>query len=900
MRGYKHRFLSWQKVRVLPPGLQSLVARTLSDNDYIHNFIQSSLLMNGYGCKSDHHKALEYLRRAGESGHAIGTAYMYRLHVSCGVDDIPGWDTRKKLSDAAKIGSRAAMNDLQDLDPQMALTAKKWLAFTAGGVGSDWYDRVNMLHGLTQADLMNDAKFLAQAQAAEDVNSFRVNQRGDTLLHFAAACGREVSIVTLIKQFSANVEVTNNAGDTPLICACRSGHGRIVAYFLKLCNANTKVVTHNGETPAHWLIQFDDSGAELLAKDLLSQGANVNSQTNIRISHSTFPGTVDCDFQVPGTPLSWAVHDNKLNAVRALLSNGADPQVAMLEGRSALEWAAHYHHHECLGIMIAHIERLHEQDASNDNRNDKRFALRYGPLVSAAIKAADKFSMILRNGKEYLHRLHSTLDLLREKITMITFSKQIDWVNQSFLYYAVSNGYDEVVEYMLKNNWLDQKIDEKNGDFQRTPLLEAVRWNRRSMVDLLIEHGADVYACATNPYQPSETGWTALHVLAEEGHNDDEALELASYLISLGVRVDSRSTREASGAWTQGAVVGSAKVATSNLSTGDANDLAQDAAPAPTMIGANGLAQAVSDSPSIDVAGRSTTKDTIQSTTYVASKSASDKTAVDVIKGGSGPSIEAADGFAMVAEDGPTTKADTQSPSIPAKETGTRSFSTEDVISSSLHSFKLSSPSELKSQSPQSSFTTTEVPLSVALRYNSFRFATRLIFLGASPNALSLSASLFSTPHPTTILGHIITTNARYSRDRLSFLLSHPGIDFIVEPTRGLTALHRAAMAEDGVRFIDTDRAVERHEFDDGTNEEITRILLGRWGNSKEMGALTRDGQTALMLATEHGNVGVVRALLDAGADRTMQDDVGRTAKDIARALRSEVAERIRRLLEEA
>jgi Ankyrin repeat len=74
----------------------------------------------------------------------------------------------------------------------------------------------------------------------------------------------------------------------------------------------------------------------------------VHAFTTQGISHSVFPGSIDVDFQVEGTPLMWAVHDNKPRLVSFLLSMGADPKQGPL---SPLDWAAFYHYAECLKMM---------------------------------------------------------------------------------------------------------------------------------------------------------------------------------------------------------------------------------------------------------------------------------------------------------------------------------------------------------------------------------------------------------------------------------------------------------------------------------------------------------------------------------------------------------------------
>ena len=143
---------------------------------------------------------------------------------------------------------------------------------------------------------------------------------------------------------------------------------------------------------------------------------------------------------------------------------------------------------------------------------------------------------------------------------------------------------------------------------------------------------------------------------------------------------------------------------------------------------------------------------------------------------------------------------------------------------------------------------------------------------------------MFASSHPLTVLGHLIVANARYSTPRLSYLLNLSQIDFITEPERKLTALHRAAMALEGISRADSDQFVEKEDFDFGTNAEIMNELLLKWKGSKELNARCLiKGNTALHLAVASCNVGAVEALLQAGADGEVLNDEGKSPKDLVK-----------------
>lgn len=187
-----------------------------------------------------------------------------------------------------------------------------------------------------------------------------------------------------------------------------------------------------------------------------------------------------------------------------------------------------------------------------------------------------------------------------------------------------------------------------------------------------------------------------------------------------------------------------------------------------------------------------------------------------------------------------------------------------------------------------------ETPLTVAIRNNAFNLASSLITIGADINALSRSSGLVMTEHPSSILGHIIASNARHSTPRLRYLLYDSSacdtINFIVEPARNLSALHRAAWAYCGLRTTSSESSIHpplrREECDMDTNRDLVYELLQRYSTPQELdmrcGVL---GRAALHLAAEAANIGAVRELVGMGANVEIVDEGGDTAAKLAAKL---------------
>ena len=497
-------------------------------------FLLSSCLINGYGCTIDIERALDVLRRAAKVGSVPARAYLHRIHVALGREEVAGEDLTTHLEWYACSGSIAALVGCESVAPQRLGRLKGLIAYNFGGVGAWWYHETQMLHGLTQTDWDRDDFLLSKAETLPNVKEYKINMRGDTLLHFAAACGRHKSLKALIDRFGFDVNCRNDAGDTPLICASRSGHGGNMILLIQNYGADPSLAASNGETALHWLISFNDATIPALAKDLLAHGADVEAMTTEHVSHQTVPWVVDAERLEPGTAIAWAVRRDRPEIVRVLLDAGA---LVYYDNRhdkpGPLSWAAQFHRTRCLKLMIEALECRYENAAGETGHAVA--SVFYSPVLYVATHSADVFSMILRNGASYLQDMNETLDLLRQKSAMVRSQPNFGGRNQTLFYLAVAEAHDEVVRYMLRHQWHIEELNQPCGESLRTPVLEAVRWGRMSVVELLIEHGADIHARGSNPYEPKEKTWSALHVLAMEGHAEDR---IVKSLISQGLDVD--------------------------------------------------------------------------------------------------------------------------------------------------------------------------------------------------------------------------------------------------------------------------------------------------------------------------------------------------------------------------
>lgn len=153
-----------------------------------------------------------------------------------------------------------------------------------------------------------------------------VNEKGEPALMTAAREGAPAVVKALI-QARVKVNVKNGFGDTPIMIAALNGHLPVV----KLLREAGAEINHPGWTPLQYAAV---NGHDAIIEYLLSSGADLALAA---------PNGV--------TPLMLAVHANKAETVKVLISYGFDVSARNDKGETALAWAQRREYKEIEQIL---------------------------------------------------------------------------------------------------------------------------------------------------------------------------------------------------------------------------------------------------------------------------------------------------------------------------------------------------------------------------------------------------------------------------------------------------------------------------------------------------------------------------------------------------------------------
>lgn len=164
--------------------------------------------------------------------------------------------------------------------------------------------------------------------------------KGWTPLSMASAYGLDKLVDKLVEE-GADVNTTNSFGLTPLLEACHRGYANIVTSLIK-GNADLNYIPSDsvafqspfiGSPPHTALGEACRAGFHFIAQQLIKAGADINLANNLG-----------------WTPLHEACFYNRIDAVRVLLANGADPTIRTHKSTNALPF--HFAGYQILKDML--------------------------------------------------------------------------------------------------------------------------------------------------------------------------------------------------------------------------------------------------------------------------------------------------------------------------------------------------------------------------------------------------------------------------------------------------------------------------------------------------------------------------------------------------------------------
>ena len=468
-------------------------------------YIVSQCYANGFGVTPDLSECSRWCFRAGSLGSVKARAESWKLAIVQRSAPRQADDQSQNpllttwLIETTRLGSHQASKNPKDLDPEKyAVSVLAWRhRFAAISI-----------EGETKTPTCSQALDLTRNVSKEEVSNTSLNARGHRLIHLAASLNF-LDMVQRLAEEGADINSQNFNSETALLCACRAGNAQAAILLLELGVSPQASVT--GETPLHWLTALPETAVDQVACALIAQGADLEAEhTGTEVNDLLF------DIYPPGTPLDWAVAAQATAAIKVLIELGADP-FNECSNFSPLVRAVSKHDFVTVKLLLhsRHVtsERLASMDAMDQI------------ILFHAIYCNTLYERILAHGAGHMLAAKNTIELL---LSGGCEPDAIDGDDTTAL--RIAAGYCDLdfLKMLCEEFGWDRFVNTAVGEYERTPLAEAIASHRIENVRYLVALGANTY-CRTK-------GHTILHMCA--GHNDEEFSIQVFRAIGLDGRVD--------------------------------------------------------------------------------------------------------------------------------------------------------------------------------------------------------------------------------------------------------------------------------------------------------------------------------------------------------------------------
>ncbi|XP_008217571.3 uncharacterized protein LOC103318097 [Nasonia vitripennis] len=373
---------------------------------------------------------------------------------------------------------------------------------------------------------------------------------GCTPLHYAIENGHE-KIAELLLKNKAGSNISDRVNYyTPLHYAAKDGHEGILRTLLRY-KADATAETKQGLNPMFFAIQ---SGHTMIVDALLSHGVDVNYNKSFNyidlaidcvhkpivfllLKHKINVNIRNCD-NVP--PIFAAALKGDKDIFDALIEHGAATNVRNLEASTLLHAAAEGGNKDIIAALIQRKADVNAKCIFGDTPIYE--AVRNGNVD--AVKILIDNNADIHSG-DYKPLYVAACNGYKEIVELLlSHGADIDAVSSdgsTALHEAITNDHRDVFEVLLTHK---ARIDIKTKCDKLTPLSIACKSNKKDMVEMLINRGADVNADGGFPlfYAVSNSNVDVINILLNKKANIHKKYILNSNLLHLAVTMSDCET----------------------------------------------------------------------------------------------------------------------------------------------------------------------------------------------------------------------------------------------------------------------------------------------------------------------------------------------------------------------
>lgn len=512
--GTNHRF-NWELTEISNKIAYGLKNSFLKHQHFSCNVLHAlTLKLLSYGRNldlniNDKTFLLDILCTNAQQNDGPSKSMIYRIYDYFDIPAPPNIRAKKVrwIAEAISDGALFLRAELQQLDNE--LCRKSVGIFRESGGYNRFYA------SLPPMSFLDIAQYTSKDELTNSHITKSLNSRGDSVLHILSSYDQAEVLWELLKRIRPeDINQLNAQGETPLYRACMVGLTQNVLQLLS-CGADSSIKPSvNGPGCLHWLFHFDPCDVHLVAEKLVKNGASIHAQSKQKIPMLYFP------FVLPmGTSLHWAVEMSALEAVAALLLNGADP--LLRDESDPYEYDQAVRH---LNMVLPPDENrisvaqrptmgMNALDLAVKNRDYRILEILLSAMPNAIVDQTDE------EGYTALHRLDAGHWLHTKHGTAI-------W--KPFLQGSMidqKEGLRRTVAVLLENGvFLDkltqpQELVEDGVRFSRkTAMMLALKTGHLDTVQVLMETGADVDVA-------NDEDRTALFMFGSDNYQPNDVLQ---------------------------------------------------------------------------------------------------------------------------------------------------------------------------------------------------------------------------------------------------------------------------------------------------------------------------------------------------------------------------------------